>query len=95
MWGYGPNGMMGYGGWGSMGWMMLFNGLFWLVILGTIIVALGWLARSPWRAGDHPAPRQRISPGIDILEERYARGEINRDEFLQKKRDLLGHGMSD
>jgi uncharacterized membrane protein len=25
-----------------------------------------------------------------VLEERYARGEINRDEYLQKKRDILG-----
>jgi CRP/FNR family transcriptional regulator, dissimilatory nitrate respiration regulator len=25
------------------------------------------------------------SSGLDVLEERYARGEINRDEYLQKK----------
>jgi putative membrane protein len=30
----------------------------------------------------------RRSPGLDVLEERYARGEINRDEYLEKKRDI-------
>ena len=28
------------------------------------------------------------SPGLDALEERYAKGEIGREEHLQKKRDL-------
>jgi len=32
----------------------------------------------------------RRSPGLDVLEERYARGEINRDEYLQKKKDIEG-----
>ena len=30
------------------------------------------------------------SAGLDVLEQRYARGEINRDEYLQKKQDLVG-----
>jgi len=33
-------------------------------------------------------PSRRHSPGLDVLEERYARGEIDRDEYLQKKKDL-------
>jgi putative membrane protein len=32
----------------------------------------------------------RRSSGLDILGERYARGEINREEFLQKKQELSG-----
>jgi uncharacterized membrane protein len=28
--------------------------------------------------------------GLDVLEERYARGEINHDEYLQKKKDIIG-----
>jgi uncharacterized membrane protein len=26
--------------------------------------------------------------GLDLLEHRYARGEVNREEYLQKKGDL-------
>jgi uncharacterized membrane protein len=29
-------------------------------------------------------------PALDILEQAYARGEIKREEFLQKRADLLG-----
>jgi uncharacterized membrane protein len=32
----------------------------------------------------------RPSSGLDILEERYALGEIKRDEFLQKKQEMSG-----
>jgi|LNAP01.1.fsa_nt_gb putative membrane protein len=33
--------------------------------------------------------------GIDILENAYARGEISRDEFIQKRDDLLGKKSPD
>jgi uncharacterized membrane protein len=32
------------------------------------------------------------SSAIQVLEERYARGEIARDEFLERRSVLLGHG---
>jgi len=37
--------------------------------------------------GQESHGRER-SPGLDILEERYAKGEVQCDEYLQKKRDL-------
>ena len=91
MWGYGPYGMMGYGdGWGSMGWMMLFGGAFWVILLVLGVVAVVWIVRASWHGGSHPPSMGRSSTGLDILEERYAKGEIQRDEYLQKKRDLGG-----
>jgi putative membrane protein len=35
-------------------------------------------------------PRAGRSRGLELLDERYARGEINRDEYLQKRGDILG-----
>jgi putative membrane protein len=75
--------MNGYGlgsGWFGMG-------LWWILLLVALVVALGVLAYR--RAGsDNPsAPRETAR---DILDKRYARGEIGRDEYEQTKRDLAG-----
>lgn len=84
MWGCGHTAFMGYG-WGPMGAMMLFG----LVFLILVVVALVWIARGSSRGGVLPNGGRRL-PGLDILEERYARGDIDRDEYLQKKRDIRG-----
>jgi len=86
--GYGPNwGMMGgdWGyGYGAIGMII------WVVILIAIVAGVVWLVRSAAAPGPHHLPPPRRSSGLDVLEERYARGEINRDEYLQKKRDIEG-----
>ena len=32
----------------------------------------------------------RRSTALDVLEERYAKGEIQREEYLEKKKDITG-----
>ena len=82
--------MMDYGmGWG-MGWGWIWMLLFWLVPL-LLVIALGaaaikYLFSGGARSG--AAARDERSRALEVLEERYARGEINREEYLQKRDDL-------
>ncbi|MGA7974502.1 MAG: SHOCT domain-containing protein [Pseudolabrys sp.] len=80
--GYGPQ-------WGVMGGYGGFGMIIWIFILIAVVALVVWLVRSPASSGIHP-PAARRSSGLDVLEERYARGEINRDEYLQKKKDIGG-----
>lgn len=85
------NGGYGMMGWGGFGWLWPFHFLIPLLILGLIVAAVVAAIRysgSGWE--DRPGRAGRGSPGLDALDERYARGEINREEYLQKRRDILG-----
>ncbi len=66
---------------GSMTWMMLLPALFLAALLigGIVLVRRLW-APDGSGAGDRTPLR--------ILEERYARGEIDRDEFHERRRHL-------
>jgi putative membrane protein len=75
MWGYGP----GYGWMAGAGWWMLI----FLFAIVTTIVFVTVLVREK-RYGDTP---QRPA-GLDILDQRYAKGEIQREEYLQRRHDL-------
>lgn len=85
MWGYGHDfGMMG--GWGGG----LFGMFIWPLLLIALIVAAIWSFRSRSGRDAGPVDRPQRSAALDILEQRYARGEINRDEFLRMKQEIAG-----
>jgi len=69
---------------------MVFGGLMMILVLGAIVVLIVLLVRSVGGpdASSRPASRDR-SP-LDILDERYARGEIDREEYQQRRQDLAG-----
>ena len=73
---------MGDFAWGGMG-MGLGMFLFWALLLAVIVILVV-------RALDTGAGRQRGNDksAREILDERYARGEIGREEYEEKKRDL-------
>lgn len=79
MYGYGP----GMGMWGG-GILML---LFWLVVLGMLVAAGVVLMR-----GFSRTPRRPVRGALDILEERYARGEIGTSEYRERREELEGGG---
>ena len=91
MWWNGPYQGMGPGmmGWG---WWMPFHGILSVLLLVLVIVGIVALVRPAFGAGAHGfhGHGRGRSPGLDVLEERYAKGEMQRDEYLQKKRDLGG-----
>lgn len=78
--------MMDYGGYGWHWWGWLGPIFFWLVLILVIVAAVKYLfsaGERPRSGGSGPS-----SSAVSVLEERYARGEINRDEFLQKRDDI-------
>ena len=74
--------MMGYDGWG-WGFMMLF----WtaLIVLGVILTVRA-LNNGTSLHDSKPTPTP-----IDIINERYAKGEITKAQFNELKKDLSGH----
>ncbi len=71
-------------GWGG-GIMMLIGGLMMLLFWGGIIFLIFWLLRrQTWHEGYGSGRRDPL----DIAKERYARGEITKEQFEQIKKDL-------
>lgn len=79
--------MIGYGWTGNgmfwgMGWLPMLA--LWGLVLVAVVLAIRWLAGRDTAAG---CAARRESP-LETLAQRYARGEIDREEFEAKKRDL-------
>jgi putative membrane protein len=81
---WGP-GMMG--SWGS-GWMGWFGSVMYLLFWGLVVFVLFLLARRLWSSSQSSSEVMRNEAPMDILKRRYASGEIDREEFEQKKQDL-------
>jgi putative membrane protein len=77
-------------GWGVGGLfvMVVFMLLFW----GAIIALVVWAVRQFRPPGPPPPPAHGGDPAMRILEERFARGEIDADEFT-RRRDTLRGGL--
>jgi putative membrane protein len=81
-WRMGPDMM---GGWG-MGWFGgIFMILFWILILVGLIFVIRWLVQA---TGKKTNDVQKGSRALEILKERYARGEIDKAQFEEMKQHL-------
>lgn len=78
MWDWG----MGGGWWGGMIVMMILMVIFWGGIIWLIVWGIMRLTR-----GGRGVDGEKSS-ALDIARERYARGEITREQFEQLKKDL-------
>jgi putative membrane protein len=71
--------------WGAWGVGMLVVMLtFWVLVIVALFAGIRWLIH----LGREPGREPRRDPAVEILRERYARGEIGKEEFDAKKRDL-------
>ncbi len=61
-----------------------------LFLLIGVVAFLVWGAQQGWPATRRGASRPTASSALDILERRYAQGEIDRDEYLQRRALLEG-----
>ncbi|MFP4529516.1 MAG: SHOCT domain-containing protein [Candidatus Kapaibacterium sp.] len=74
--------MMDY--FGSHGWGMMFGWVIGLAVLIGIILLIAKMV-----SGNRQGGQSRDKTPLEILKERYARGEIDSDEYEQRKRKLL------
>jgi len=75
----------------DVGWFgMILGPIFMILLLAALITAIVLIVR--WAGIPSAGPAlHRVPPertALDILKERYARGEIERDEYMQRKADL-------
>ena len=85
----------GMDGWSGMGWMMwLLMLLFWILILLALAGGVYWLFSRLFTSSSHSGPGNNTRTGnpsgdaLSILNERYARGEIDDEEYMRRKRKI-------
>jgi putative membrane protein len=60
---------------------MFFMLLFWALVIVGVVLGIRWLISQ--------GKESRSDSALEILRQRYARGEINKEEFEARKKDLL------
>lgn len=70
--------------WG-FGWLGMI--LFWIAFIVVIVLVIKWLFQQGKTDTRPPAQEESV---LEILKKRYVKGEINKEEFEQKKKDILG-----
>ena len=74
------NGMMG----GGMGLWMVFTAVFWIMFAVGVVLLATWAVRRFWTGSEKGSE----DSALEILKKRYTRGEISREEYEEKKRDI-------
>ena len=77
---------------GGLGLVSLFGFLiviaFWGLIITALVLGIRWLIRAD-RRGQQPPPAATMDP-LEVLRHRYAKGEIDEEEFERRRKTLTG-----
>lgn len=69
--------------WGNYGWWMGFGWIFMIIFWIFVILGFIYLVKLVLEA-----KKEKGETALDILKKRYARGEITKEEFEEKKKDI-------
>jgi putative membrane protein len=86
--------MYGWDGWSWGGWVLMALAMvvFWALVITGVVITIHYVSGGSTHANPHPAsgsPRAE-----DVLSERFARGEIDEDEFRRRIAVIREHGAS-
>jgi len=76
-------GMMDGYGFGVLGYgMLILAFIFWILVFAGLVLLIKYL----WEGGRGKGVEESA---LEVLKKRYARGEISKEEFEEKKKDLI------
>ncbi|MCO6412267.1 MAG: SHOCT domain-containing protein [Thiogranum sp.] len=62
-----------------------------LVLMLVMVLGFAWWGsmNGSGHMSSSPPAQERVRTALELLDEAYARGEITREEYLQKREDLM------
>jgi putative membrane protein len=71
-----------------VGFLLVF--VFWGLIIAALVLGIRWLIRADRRGQLPPPPPPATMDPLEVLRHRYAKGEIDEEEFDRRRKTLTG-----
>jgi putative membrane protein len=73
----------------GMGWWMMFGGIWMLLLCGGLIALIVWGVKKFTESPGSRSHNGEKNKPLKIVKERYAKGEISKEDFNEYKEDLM------